>query len=206
MQIATSPTACLKKFTILMLFSVCAMYVSAQNGIYEKKLPNGAYGVISYQQSGNSVKAEVFTWWNSANAQTGSYYGEGTLKNGTVTLHSDENEPGCKVTLSLVQGKIKASFANCAIDHLTSDFNGQYTKISGAVAGNYIVTAPKAYFYKKTDAASKLKAYVLKGDVVTIDMQNVAANNNTWVFVSYMNKANKETTGFMLLSDLKKKE
>ncbi|WP_158827426.1 hypothetical protein [Mucilaginibacter lacusdianchii] len=176
----------------------------AQSGTYEKKNPKGAYCVISFQKSGNQITAEAFSWWNSANAQTGSYYGQGTLKNNTVVLHSDENEPTCKVTLSLVQDKIKASFANCATDHLTEDFNGMYTKITDAVAGDYQATVPKVYFYKKPDKGSPLKAYVLKGDKVTLDMQNIAASNTSWVFVSYMNKAGKETTGFMPLSQLAK--
>ncbi|MBS7567050.1 hypothetical protein KHS38_21780 [Mucilaginibacter sp. Bleaf8] len=206
MYTLTLLTGRVKKAVLLALLATCTTIAYAQNGTYEKKNANGAYSVISFQKIGTRVKAEIFTWWNSSNDQTGSYYGEGSLKNNTVILHSDENEPGCKVTLSLVQGKIKASFANCSTDHLTEDFNGLYNKITDAVAGDYIVTSPKAYFYKKADAASKLKAYVLKGDKVILDMQNMAASTQKWVFVSFSNKAGKETTGYMLLSDLKRAE
>lgn len=194
----------LKKTVLLVLILCCASIAYAQNGVYEKKNANGAYGVISFEKTGNNVIAQVFTWWNSANAQTGFYYGEGSMKGNTVLLHSDENEPGCKVTLSIVQGKVKALFANCVSDHLPVNFNGLYNKISDAVAGGYEVTVPKAYFYQKTNKGSKRKAYLIKGDKVTIDMQNIAANNKEWGFVSYMNKAAKETTGYMLLSELKK--
>ncbi|CAM3743921.1 hypothetical protein MUGA111182_06665 [Mucilaginibacter galii] len=201
----TIVSTCLSKINLLLsLLLLSTLPVLAQNGTYERNATKGAYGVISFQKTGNLVKAEIFTWWNSSNSQTGSYFGQGTLKNDFVYLKSDENEPECKVTLHLVQGKIKATFSKCSTDHLTEDFNGTYTKISDAVAGDYQVIASKAYFYKAANTASKLKAYVVQGDKVTLDMQNMAANTGNWVFVSYMNKADKETTGFMPLSALKR--
>jgi hypothetical protein len=190
------------------VFCLMFLWVSgsayAQNGTYEKKAEEGAYGIISFQKQGNKVTAEIFAWWNSTNAQTGSYYGTGILKNNTAIMHSEENEPGCKVTLSIVQGKIKALFNNCGTDHLTDSFNGLYTKITDAVAGDYIVTAPKAYFYKKPDAGSKLKTYVLKGDKVRLDIDRIGASKQNWLYVDFTNKAGKETSGFIQMSDLRR--
>lgn len=191
-----------KKAAFCLMFLGVSVSAYAQNGTYEKKAEEGAYGIISFQKQGNKVTAEIFTWWNSTNAQTGSYYGQGTLKNNMVVLHSDENEPGCKVTLSIVQGKIKALFSKCSTDHLTDSFNGLYTKITDAVAGEYVVTAPKAYFHKTPNASSKLKTYVLKGDKVRLDIDRIGASKQNWLYVDFTNKAGKETSGFIQLSDL----
>lgn len=187
-------------FFISMGIFSCAI---AQQGTYEKKASEGAYGIISFQKKGTLVTAEIFTWWNTTSAQTGSYYGKGTLKNNSVVLSSEENDPGCKVTLSIVQGKIKALFNNCSTDHLTEDFNGVYSKITNAVAGNYVVTSPKAYFYKTPNASSKLKTYVLKGDKVRLDIDRIGASKQNWLYVYFTNKAGKETSGYILSTDLK---
>lgn len=187
---------------ILMSFTIA----SAQNGTYQKKAGGGAYGVISVQKIGVKLKAEVFTWWNSANAQTGYYSGEGTLKNNSAVLHSTENEPGCKVTLSIIEGTIKALFNNCGTDHLTDDFNGVYTKITDAIAGDYVVIVPTAYFYKNPAANSKLKTYVLKGDKVRLDMDRIAASRQNWLFCYFTSKAGKETAGYIQMADLKRVE
>jgi hypothetical protein len=53
-----------------------------------KKAAEGAYGIISFQKQGNKVTAEIFAWWNSTNAQTGSYFNTGILKNNIAIMHS----------------------------------------------------------------------------------------------------------------------
>ncbi|WP_345950020.1 hypothetical protein ABDD95_00915 [Mucilaginibacter sp. PAMB04274] len=183
-----------------------SLAANAQNGTYEKKASQGAYGIISLQKKGNQVTAEIFTWWNTASAQTGSYYGTGVLKNNTVVLRSEENDPGCKVSLSMVQGKIKAVYNNCSTDHLTEDFNGVYNKITDAVAGDYRVKVPKAYFYKTPNASSKLKTYVLKGDKVRLDIDRIGASKQNWLYVYFTNKAGKETSGFIPITELMRVE
>jgi|GEM_PF-1426890 len=192
--------------TCVMLCMVSFMSTYAQTGTYEIKATKGAYGILSFEKTGNRVKAEIFTWWNTPSAQTGSYLGEGVLKNNTVVLKSEENDPGCKVTLSVIQGKIKASFINCSTDHLTDDFNGLYSKITDAVAGNYVITVPRAYFYKTPAAGSKQKAYVLKGDQVRLDIDRIGASKQNWVYVYFTGKTGKETAGYIPLSELKKIE
>ncbi len=179
-----------------------SLAANAQNGTYEKKATNGAYGVISFQKKGEQITAEIFTWWNTTSAQTGSYYGKGVLKNNMVVLRSEENDPDCMVTLNIVNGKIKALFNRCSTDHLTEDFNGFYNKITDAVAGEYVVKAPKAYFHQKPDAGSKVKAYVVKGDKVRLDIDRIAASRQNWLYVYFVNKAGKETSGFIPISNL----
>jgi len=188
-------------------FALCSsLAVYAQNGTYEKKASQGAYGIISFQTKGSQVTAEIFTWWNTASAQTGSYNGKGLLKNNIAVLRSEENDPGCKVTLSIVQGKIKALFNNCSTDHLTEDFNGLYNKITDAVAGDYVVTVPRAYFYKTASAGSKLRTYVLKGDKVRLDIDRIGASKQNWLYVYFTNKAGKETSGFIPTAELMRVE
>ncbi|AMR33998.1 hypothetical protein A0256_22385 [Mucilaginibacter sp. PAMC 26640] len=195
-----------KRIALWLLVLCSSVTADAQNGTYEKKASQGAYGIISFQKNGNQVTAEIFTWWNTKSAQTGSYYGKGVLKNNTIVLHSDENDPECKVTLSIVQGKIKALFNSCSTDHLTDDFNGFYNKITDAVTGDYVVTAPKAYFYRSPNLISKLKTYVLKGDKVRLDIDRVGASKQNWLYVYFTNKAGKETAGFMPMSNLSRLE
>lgn len=194
---------CIKGACLLvgLSFSVAAF---AQEGTYKKDNSNGSYCVVSFQKKGNHIKADVFAWWNSSNSQMGDYSGEGTLIGNTCVLHSAENDPVCKVTLSLVQGQLKAFFSKCDIDHLPTDFNGVYTKFTNATAGDYMVTIPKAYFYKKPDKSTQLKAYVLQGDKVTLDIDRIAACKGDWLYVYYTNKAGKDTAGYLPLSELKR--
>ncbi len=194
-----------KQMVLGFLMFCSALTTNAQNGTYEKKAAQGAYGIISFQKIGNKVSAEIFTWWNTKSAM-GSYYGKGEMENGTVILRSEENDPGCLVTLRIVQNKIEASFKGCGIDHLTEDFNGLYYKITDAVAGEYIVTVPKAYFYQKPDERIKLKAYLLKGDKVRLDIDRIGASKQNWLYVYFTNKAGKETVGYLPISQLKRVE
>jgi len=178
--------------------------VLAQNGTYELKNKNGSYCYVSFMKKGNYAEAEIFAWWNTPSAQTGSYYGAGTLISNKVSLKSNENEPDCNVTLSLEQKKLRASFDHCAVDHLPDDFNGLYSKITDATAGDYTVSAAKSYFHKKPKAATKLNSYVVKGNRVTLNLDRIEAGN--WVYVYYENPKGKETAGYILLSDLRKLE
>jgi len=188
---------------VLGFLIICSfLAANAQNGTYEKKASNGAYGVISFKKKGEQVTAEIFAWWNTPSAQMGSYYGKGVLKNNTVVLRSEENDPDCTATLSVVNGKIKAIFNHCSTDHLTEDFNGIYNKITTAVAGEYVVKVPKAYFHQKPDAGSQVKAYVVKGDKVRLDIDRIAASRQNWLYVYFINKAGKQTSGFIAISDL----
>jgi len=186
--------------SLLLFFTAGTMH--AQNGTYELKNKNGSYCYISFQKEGNRVTAEIFAWWNTASEQTGSYYGTAISTANKFALQSRENDPGCKVTLTLEKDKIHASFENCATDHLTEDFNGAYTKISDATAGDYVVSAPKAWFHKKPNATTKLKTYVVKGNKVTLTIDRIIAGNRVNVY--YTGANGKEISGYINLADLQK--
>ena len=194
-------TTSLKTFTALILL-LLALTVHAQNGTYQRKNKNGSYCYLSFQKNGNQVKTEIFSWWNTPSAQTGSYYGTGLLKGNICVLKSEENDPDCKVTLVVAKDELKATFGDCAVDHLTEDFNGTYVKITNAVAGQYIVTASRAYFYKKPNTATRLKSYVMKGDKVTLDIDRIIPGD--WANVYYTGTNGKDTYGFIPLTNLKK--
>lgn len=46
------------------------------------------------------------------------------------------------------------------------------------------IDAPKSYFYKNNDESTKLKAYLIKGDIVFID-----TIENDWVHCTYIGKS-----------------
>jgi len=190
------------RFSLVVLLFALSASASAQSGTYEKKGLKKSYAYVSLVKSGNQVHAEIFTWLDTPSGQTGYYNGKGALSGNTGVLKSDENEPECKVTLKLLSGKLQVTYANCAVDHLPADFNGVYTKITDATAGDYVVIAPKAYFHEKANEASKLKSYVVKGDKVQLEMENITPGN--WVLVSFVTNDGRETRGFIPLAQLKK--
>lgn len=188
------------KICIFIFFATINVHV--QNGTYELKNNDSSYSLISLMRNKNKITADVFTWWNTPSLQTGSYYGQGVMKNNRVILKSIENDPDCIVTMVITDRTMTAMFQNCTTDHLTEDFNGNYQKISDAVAGDYIVRVNRSFFYSKPDEYSREKSYLMKGDTVIYNLDGGAVGN--WVFVHYRNKDNKYTAGYMMLSDLKK--
>ena len=176
--------------------------VHAQDGTYELKNKNGSYCLISMIKNQNIMTAEIFTWWNTPSAQTGSYYGQGVMINNRVVLKSSENDPDCTVKISQMNYTITATFEKCMTDHLTEDFNGTYRKISDATVGDYIVKVDRSFFHFKPDEYSREKLYLIKGDTVSYNLDSGAIGN--WVFVHYRNKSGKNTSGYIKLNDLKK--
>jgi len=186
----------------LCIFLMTGSFVFSQNGTYELKNKNGSYCYISFQKVRNRVNAEIFAWWNTQSGQTGSYFGTSQSNGNHYILKSDENDPDCKISLILEQGKIRANFDRCTIDHLPEDFNGVYSKITDAIAGDYIVSVPKSYFHQKADAGTKQKTYVIKGNKVTLNIDSITAGN--WVYVYYVTPQGKEYKGYIELKHLKK--
>lgn len=197
----------LRVFSKILVFFVTiftAGHIGAQSGLYELKNKNGSYSYISLIQNKNHITAEIFAWWNTPNAQTGSYYGQGILKNNSSVLKSNENDPECSVTIKLADSTVDAVFAKCTVDHLTEDFNGLYRKISEATAGDYEVISDKSFFYSKPAEKYKQKAYLIKGDTVAFNLDGGADGN--WVYVHYQSTSGKEKSGYLKLSDLKKNQ
>lgn len=190
---------------IFCLLSLYCANVMAQTGTYQLNNKNGSYCSISFVKKGNNIEAEIFAWWNTKSAQTGSYHGKGLLLSGQCTLKSDENEPECTVTLALEKNEIRVVFKDCYGDNLPEDFNGMYRKMTNATAGDYVVTASRSYFHQKPDSSARLNSYVVKNNKVTLSIDRVEAGN-TWVYVYYVNPNGEEISGYLSLSDLRKVE
>lgn len=190
------------RLQIYILTVIPVAVVQAQDGIYGLKNDNGSYSLISMIKNQNKITAEIFTWWNTPSAQTGSYYGQGIMINNRVVLKSNENDPDCIVTMALTGRTINTTFEKCTTDHLTEDFNGRYQKISDAVAGDYRVKVDKSFFYSKPDEYSKQKSYLIKGNTVSFNLDGGVVGN--WIFIHYRHKSGKDTSGYLKLSDLKK--
>lgn len=185
---------------IFIFLPVAVVY--AQEGTYKLKNNNGSYSLISLIKNQNKITAEIFTWWNTPSAQTGSYNGQGVITNDRVVLKSNENDPDCIVTISLADRTINATFEKCTTDHLTEDFNGRYQKISEAVAGDYMVKVDKSFFYSKPDKYYQQRSYLIKGNTVSFNLDGGVVGN--WIFIHYRHKSGKDTAGYLKISDLKK--
>lgn len=192
----------MRKQFLSIVFLLTGSFVFSQSGTYELKNKNGSYCYISFQKAGVNVTAEIFAWWNTQSGQTGSYFGKSQSKDNTYLLKSDENDPDCKVSLLLDNGKMHANFDNCNVDHLPQDFNGDYRKITDATAGDYIVSVPKSYFYEKPDNVNKKKIYLIKGNKVTLNIDSIIPGK--WINVYYVDPQGKEYRGYMALANLKK--
>jgi len=184
------------------IFGLMSFFAFSQSGTYELKHKNGSYCYISFTKKGNEASADIFAWWNTKSGQTGSYFGKSSSSGTRYILKSQENDPDCKVTLILQNGRIQAQFDQCATDHLTEDFNGIYTKITDATSGDYLVAAPKSYFYKKPDAGSRQKTYLIKGNKVTLNIDSITPGN--WADVYYVDPNGKEFRGYLKLNELRK--
>lgn len=202
-MIRNSSIANFLESTMYIFIIVSGVAVQAQDGTYELKNKNGSYGLISLITNQDHITAEIFTWWNTPSAQTGSYYGHGVLSSNRVVLKSTENDPECIVKMTLMNPTIAATFEKCMTDHLTEDFNGTYRKISEATAGDYVVKADRTFFHSKPDEYSKQKSYLIKGNTVTFNLDGGAVGN--WVFVHYRHKNSTGASGYIKLTDLEKR-
>lgn len=190
------------KMFIRITILTTGFFVQAQDGTYELKNKNGSYSYISLIKKQNYITAEIFAWWNTTTAQTGSYYGTGIWADRQSVLKSDENDPDCTVRLKLINNVLHAKFEKCAPDHLTEDFNGMYTKISDATAGDYKVTSEKSFLYSEPAEKYKQSVYLIKGDTVTLNLDRITKGN--WIYIYFKSANGKETSGYIKLGDVRK--
>lgn len=190
-----------KKLLLLFLF-LYAYTAFAQTGTYRIQMKNGASGTIAIIKKGNYINADVFAWWHTPSGRHGVFTGNGLLKNKQCILTGTGDGSDCHITLTFNTGSLKATFDDCMTYNLPEDFSGNYNKITDATPGNYIVAPDKVNFYKKTDTKSLLKTYLIKGNKVTIDLENIQDKN--WVLVNYINASHKTTSGFIPWSALKR--
>jgi hypothetical protein len=191
----------MKNIIILICIIACHHISLAQTGTYTLKLRNGASCNIAIRQKTKEITADVFAWWNTASGTNGNYSGRGILQ-GNKCLLKNVDDADCTVRFTFIADNLKVVFSNCMASNLPDDFSGIYKKITGNIPGTYEVNATKAFFYKTRSTSQQLKTYLIKGDKVNVELENIM--DNQWVFVNYINKSGQHSSGFILWSDLKK--
>lgn len=171
----------------------------AQTGTYQKN-DKGAFGNIAIQRNGVVIKADIYTWWNTASGTHGTFSGKGTIKDNKCTIIAPGEDVNCKIVLSFNGDQLKAVFTDCAANHLPDDFTGTYQKITSKIPGNYIVSTERSFFYKKPDKSSRMNAYLVKGDRVSMHIENIKRDG--WLFVNFTNSSGQITSGYIELSSL----
>ncbi|WP_311953647.1 hypothetical protein [Mucilaginibacter terrae] len=172
----------------------------AQTGTYRLNTPSGAWCNIAITQNKQIITGEVFAWWNDAGDRVGSFEGNGKVQgNKCVLINTDHAD--CKIQLNFNKTNLHAIFNDCMSTNLPEDFSGRYRKINNHIPGTYTVAVNKAHFYKTAKLGLSLKAYLLKGDKVNIDLENIADANR--VFINYKNALGKISSGYISWADLK---
>ena len=189
------------RLTIAFILLVCFVYTAVgQTGTYRFKATAGASGTIAVRQFNKQIRGDVFVWWHTASATNGSFSGKGLLQNNTCSLRSAD-DADCTVKLTFNKNELKAAFGNCMANNLPEDFSGVYKKITDNLPGEYRIAAGKAYFYKTAGTNVRLKTYLIKGNKVSVDIENITDNN--WVFINFTNAAGKVTSGYLPWTALK---
>lgn len=189
------------KHLLTFILLLCDTLVWGQTGTYYKYDKNGASCTICIQKKGAEISADIFAWWHTPSGRNGNFSGKGILKNNTCILKEDGGDTDCSVKLSFIPNQVKVVFTDCMEENLPEDFSGTYKKIADIVRGTYTIHTPTAYFYKKPDLKSRSKAYLVKGNQVDVDIENISKNG--WVFINYTNAKGKTTSGYLLISTLK---
>ncbi len=185
-------------FTILILLSFSNMVIG-QTGIYRFNSKSGASCTIAITSQKSRISAEIFAWWHTASGRQGTFTGEGRLENNNSILKSVD-DADCQIRLTFSHSNLIAKFDNCMNSNLPDDFSGNYQKLSDNLPGEYRVATDKAYFYK-SPGPNASPTYLIKGNKVTIDLENIA--DGQWVFINFVNAAGKNTNGYIHWSDLK---
>lgn len=107
----------------------------------------------------------------------------------------------CSVKLTFNSSELKAVFSDCMTSNLPEDFSGVYKKITDHLPGKYQIAINKSYLYKTAGTYTQMKAYLVKGNIVSVDIENMTDSH--WVFINFTNLAGKVTSGYMPWSALK---
>ena len=191
-----------KKHLLTFILLLFGTLVWGQSGTYYKYDKTGATCTICIQKTGATINANVFAWWHIPSGRNGNFSGKGILKNNTCILKEEGGDTDCNVHLTFTSAKLlKVAFADCMEENLPEDFSGTYKKITDIVRGTYTISTSASYFYKKPDLKSRSKAYLVQGNKVDVDIENIGGNG--WVFINYTNAKGKTTSGYMLISTLK---
>lgn len=180
---------------VLFLIGSCYGTVHAQTGTYYRQGTAKAECTITVIRTGNRISAEAFAWWGAASGRNGNFSGQGLLINNNCVLKGSDIDASCSVGLAFKSGSLEIAFNSCMEDNLPQNFNGSYTKITDMVPGRHKISSAKAYFYGKQTLTSLTKAYLVSGNQVQVELENIRPGG--WVYVNYRNEAGKITTGYM---------
>lgn len=181
---------------------MAAKSLYAQTGTYRLDYRNGASCTIAINKAGNNIDADVFAWWHTPSDRHGAFTGSGKLQNNKSILKSKDENSDCVINLDFIDKNMVVRFSDCMFYNLPEDFSGNFKWITDKTPGNYIVMADRSYFYKKTNKNQKQKTYLVKGNKIEVDLENIS--DKDWVFINYSNNDGKNTSGYMLWSDMKK--
>jgi hypothetical protein len=192
-----------KKSTFLCFLLMLSLNTFSQSGIYRKTDKTGASCTIAIILGDKNIHADIFAWWHTASETHGTFSGDGVVRNSKAVFKGNEDGSNCTINFDFKPKALTATFEDCMTYNLPEDFSGNYIKITDRIPGNYIVVTDKAYFFKLPEATAKLKNYLVKGDQVDVDIENII--NENWVFVNFTNIAGKSTSAYMQWKDLKSK-
>jgi hypothetical protein len=201
MMLAALMPAIKKSICIFFLLTISLNAIS-QTGIYRKTDKTGASCTISIVQEGKKIHTDIFAWWHTASGTHGTFSGDGVIQNNKAALKGTDDGTRCSINLSFNKKFLTVVFADCMTYNLPEDFSGNFTKITDKIPGDYTIITDKAYFYKAPKESTRLKAYLVRGNNVQIDLENVIDEN--WVFVNFTNASGKITSAYMQWNVMKK--
>ncbi|RZL20473.1 MAG: hypothetical protein EOO89_00095 [Pedobacter sp.] len=189
------------KATIAIFLFTCLIYTAfGQTGTYRFNGNSGVSATIAIRRSNTQITGDVFAWWNTASGTNGSFSGKGIIKNNACILKSLD-DTDCYVKLVFSGSELKALFNDCMSSNLAEDFSGVYKKITAHLPGNYQIASNKAYFYKTAGNNIRLNTYLVKGNKISVEIEDMI--DGDWVLVDFTNTAGKITSGYMPWSALK---
>jgi hypothetical protein len=187
------------KFVMLCFLLLIGRATFGQTGTYFLKMNGGASGRIAVVKVRGMLHCQVFAWWAGASGRTGNF--EGTAKRtGNTYLFKSADDPGCGVKVVFAGQILNAIFGDCMLSNLAEDFSGSYRKMTSRVPGKYSVKAAKAYFYPSAHASTRKNSYLVKGDLVEVELENISGDER--IRVNYAGKNGSRTSGYLNWAEL----
>ena len=190
---------CIKFLTlILSLGHGVASAQSVLQGTYTYQLDKQPI-TVSIDVDGNRAFIEVFDWWGTASGRHGIYKTTGTVNNNTATFGQGG---ACKIFVKITPSANFMQFSNCIGENLRLN-KGNFEKKSTLTKGDFLVKDEKTYFYQNPKEETIRKAFVLKGDKVTVEEAS-GIYSNDWINAKYVSSKGVVTKGYLKTSALAK--
>lgn len=184
----------MRTVVLIIISQLIAVKLFAQTGTYRISTETGASCNIAIKQRRQQLSGNVFAWWGDGAGRHGVFSGSGKIQHNACLLISN-NDPDCKISLTFKPGFVTAAFNDCMNSNLPEDFSGRYQKITDYTPGIFKVCVDKIYFYKSAGDKNPMKAYLLRGDVVTVAIENIIDGNR--VLINFKSKTGKTTNGYI---------